>query len=407
MNGKKRWLIWLLCAALLPGCGLRSTDAPATENSPSPVSAATPAPEIRSAAERQLERMTLREKVGQLFIVRPDALDPTQPTAQVDDSNAPGVTELTADMAEMLAAYPVGGVAMFSKNIADPDQLTAFIAQLQEQSSVGLFLAVDEEGGIVTRLASNSAFALPRFRSAAAVGAGGDDAAAREMGRTIGAYLRQYGFQMDFAPVADVSTNPDNPVIGSRAFSSRADVAGRMASAMAGGLLEEGVIPVYKHFPGHGDTAEDSHRGLAVTYKTAEELSACEWIPYTGYDLSGCAVMVGHIAAPELTGDMTPSSLSPAVVTGILREQMGFDGLIMTDSLAMGAIARSYPPGDAAVLALLAGCDVLLLPEDLPVAFETVLHAVESGVIPAERLDESVRRVLEYKARAGLLPPAD
>ena len=203
----------------------------------------------------------------------------------------------------MLAAYPVGGVAIFGKNISDPETLRAFTEQLRDATTVPLFLGVDEEGGLVARLANNAAFGLPKYESAAAVGASGNPADAENMGRTIGGYLADYGFTVDFAPVADVYTNPANTVIGSRAFATDANTAAAMAGACARGLASQGVLPVYKHFPGHGDTAEDSHNGLAVTYKTHDELAACEWIPYSTNDLTGCAVMVGHIAAPNVTGD--------------------------------------------------------------------------------------------------------
>ena len=160
---------------------------------------------------------------------------------------------------------------------------------------------------------------------------------------------------------------------------------------------------MFKHFPGHGDTAEDSHKGIAVTYKTAEELMECEWLPYLNNDLTGSAVMVGHIAVPAVTGDLTPASLSKIMVTDYLRGQLGFQGLVITDSLAMEGITRDYTPGEAAVLALEAGCDILLMPDDLPQAYNAVLHAVETGEITEERLNESVLRILEYKINAGLI----
>ena len=176
-----------------------------------------------------------------------------------------------------------------------------------------------------------------------------------------------------------------------------------MAGAMAEGLASQGVIPVYKHFPGHGDTAEDSHLGIAVTYKSAAQLTECEWLPYLNNDLTDCAVMVGHIAVPNLTGDMTPASLSRIMVTDYLRNTLGFDGLVITDSLAMAGITNYYSPGDAAVRALDAGCDILLMPAVFTEAYDAVLRAANSGEITLERIDESVRRILEYKLRAGLI----
>ena len=234
------------------------------------------------------------------------------------------------------------------------------------------------------------------------------------MGRTIGAYLRDYGFTMDFAPVADVWTNPENTVIGDRAFSRDAQTAAAMAGAMAQGLREEGILPTYKHFPGHGDTAQDSHDGLAGTDRTEDEMRECEWLPFlreaqTAQDDTR-AIMVGHIAAPALGDAGVPASLSHRMVTDILREQLlaGEDVLVVTDSLAMGAITQQYTPAQASVQALQAGCDILLMPAGLAEAFEGVVAAVEDGTITETRLDESVRRILRYKQQyAGLQVAAE
>ena len=265
--------------------------------------------------------------------------------------------------------------------------------QLKAAMDTPLLIAVDEEGGAVARLANHPAFDLPQYESAAAVGASGDPADACAMGQTIGAYLKEYGFNMDFAPDADVNTNPDNPIIGTRAFSSDAATAAEMAAAAADGLRTSGILPTLKHFPGHGDTAEDSHTALAVTYKTLDELQACELLPFAE-DTGLHAVMVGHIAAPNVTGDGTPATLSPQLVALIPDAE---NTLIVTDSLAMDAITAAYTPGEAAVQALQAGCDVLLMPNSLPEAYAAVLEAVQNGTISEERLDRSVNKILLYK----------
>lgn len=377
-----------------------------TEPSPSteatvPTQAPTQPPETEPAdpLEALLGRMTLREKVGQLFIVRPDALDPSLSAEQIDDSSAPGVTALSDAMAETLRQYPVGGIAHFAKNLVSPEQITRFNQELQEASDIPLFLCVDEEGGPVARLANHKAFDLPRYKNAAAISS---ETEALDMGRTIGSYLAEFGFNLDFAPVADVNTNSANPVIGTRAFSSNPETAAALASAMAQGLREEGILAVFKHFPGHGDTAEDSHSGIAATYKTPEEMDTCEWLPFRQAG-SGDLIMVGHIAAPKITGDLTPATLSRQIVTDILRETLGFEGLIITDSLTMGAVIQSYSSGEAAVAALNAGCDLLLMPENLGEAFEAVMTAVEDGTYPEENLNETVLRILHFKQAQGLL----
>ena len=400
-------------AALLVTGLLLSACAKMPEPSSNAAAMPTPTPEARrevaeDSIETMVQQMTLREKVGQLFMVRPDALDPEQTQQQIDDEYSSGVTEVSEPMRRMLEQYPVGGICQFGKNIEDPEQIVRFNRELQESSKIPLLIAVDEEGGTVARLANNPAFHLTQYESAAAVGETGAPENARQMGQTIGGYLKQYGFTMDFAPVADVYTNEANTVIGNRAFSHDAATVATMANAMAQGLQEEQILPVFKHFPGHGDTAEDSHSGLAYTYRTREEMAQCEWLPFLTLSQSEenlCAVMVGHIAAPALDDSDTPASLSHKIVTQLLREELlaDQDVLVVTDSLAMGAITELYEPGEAAVQAVQAGCDVILMPDGLADAFDAVMTAVQDGTIPEERINESVSRILKFKQKyAGL-----
>lgn len=387
---KKTFALLLFLALILCACGRTGT---AEQTSAEPQQEAVQnVPEQPEQAD-PLDSLTLRQKVGQLFLVRPDALDFAQTQEQINDAYAQGVTEVTDGLLAALEEYPVGGIVVFGKNIQSPGQLRQFTADWGAAGDVPLFLAVDEEGGRVARLANSEGFDLPRYESAAAVQDAG------EMGRTIGGYLQEYGFNMDFAPVADVNSNPDNPVIGTRSFSDDPEEVRRQAAAMAEGLLEQGILPVYKHFPGHGDTAEDSHEQLAVTHKTADQLRALEWLPYEGQTLP--AVMVGHIAAPEAGVD-GPASLSRTAVTDWLRTELGHEGLVITDSMAMDAIAAAYAPDEAAVQAIEAGVDIVLMPNGLQQAFDGVVQAVESGRIPESRIDESVRRILQAKQQLGL-----
>ena len=429
MNRRFGRLAALLALALLCGCtpalgAARPTpqpEPPAAETpaASEPTPTAAPAQEQTSAPEPTpaeadpvaalLQQMTLREKVGQLFMIRPDSLDLTLPQEEIDDEHADGVTALSDAMRKTLQDYPVGGICQFGKNITDPQQIAQFNADLQAASKIPLLISVDEEGGVVARLANHPAFDLPQYESAAAVGETGDPEAAREMGRTIGAYLKEYGFTMDFAPDADVYTNPANTVIGTRAFSQDAATAAAMAGAMAQGLQAQGILPTLKHFPGHGDTAEDSHSGLAYSHRTKEEMLQCEFLPFLQptqgeNGIGPHAIMVGHIAAPALDGD-TPASLSYAIVTELLRGELlqGEDVLVVTDSLAMGAITEQYAPAEAAIRALNAGCDILLMPDGLTEAFDGVVAAVENGTVSEERLNESVARILRVKQQyAGL-----
>lgn len=375
---------------------------------PAPVpTTATPAPSAApTAAPLTAADLTLEEKVGQLFLVRPDALDPAQTQAQIDDPDAAGVTALTGLMRQTLARIPVGGVVLFGKNIGGAGQLAAFTADLTGAGRVPLLLGVDEEGGAVTRLAGCAALDLPRYESAAAVGAEGPDAV-RAMYATIGAYLRDYGFTLDFAPVADVNTNPDNPVIGARAFSADPEQAAACVRAAVEGLQQAGVLSCLKHFPGHGDTAQDSHVGAATTEKTPDELRRCEWTPFrAGIEAGAPLVMVGHITAPNAVPEAErdlPADFSPTMITGFLRGELGFAGLVVTDSLSMGAVTEIYSPGEAALAALRAGADLLLMPAGLQQAYDAVLRAVRQGDWPESELDARVARILAAKRAAGLL----
>ena len=388
----RKLILILLALALLTGC--------AAESAPETTSIYT-LPETTAAPETTLppdpldallSGLTVEQKVGQLFMARPEQLLPEAGT----------ITEATPALENALAKYPLGGIILFADNVVTPDQLLALNAGLSKLPGVPLFIAVDEEGGIVTRLARNETFGLPRYGSPRFVASSGDCDAVLEMGRTIGGYLHEYGFNLDFAPVADVNTNPRNPVIGNRAFSDHPEIAARMAAAFAQGLGENGIIATFKHFPGHGDTAEDSHSGLAVVYKTLEELESCEFLPFLEASERDM-IMIAHVALPNVTGDMTPATLSRQIVTDILKDQLGFEGLIVTDAMEMGAIVQSYGSAEAAVAALEAGCDIILMPENLEDAFNAVLAALEEGRLTMQWLDETVYRILAFKQLHGIL----
>lgn len=406
-------LLCLLAVSVLAGCAprlLQPTEPPAVavvaETMPpataAPTEPATEAPTQPEPTEPPdyvtslLREMTLRQKVGQLFIVHPDSLDPPPDPAKKC------ATACTPAMIRAMENYPVGGIIMFAENIESPRQLKKFNADLQACSEIPLFLCVDEEGGLVSRLANHKAFNLPKYKSVASVGKSGAPAKALEMGRTIGAYLKEYGFNVNFAPVADVNTNPKNTIIGTRAFSPKPETAGQMASAMADGLREAGIIPTFKHFPGHGDTVEDSHDALAVSRKTAAELAACEWLPFESATADD-VIMVGHIALLNVLSDRTPASMSPEVVTGILKNQLGFQGLVITDSLEMGAITDLYTSDKAAISAVKAGCDLILMPANLEKAFDALVNAYETGELDTADLDATVERILRFKERHGIL----
>lgn len=371
----RRAVAALLCAALL----LAGAASAAAQTNP---------------VEQRLADMSLREKVGQLFVVRVEALDTGWGASS---------TELTFSARLELRQYPVGGIVLFRQNVESPDQLQALTADLQAASGTGLLVAVDEEGGSVARLANAAGFTLPKYQSAQAVGATGDPANARAMGQTIGGYLKEYGINLDLAPVADVNTNPANTVIGKRAFSPDPAAAAQMVAAAVQGFHDAGMLCTLKHFPGHGDTAEDSHYGTATSTRTWAEMQAVEMQPFAAGIAAGAdVVMAAHITTPNATQDGLPASLSYTMLTERLRGELGFAGVICTDSLAMKAISDHYTPAQAAVMALNAGADILLMPASLPEAFDGVLQAVQDGTISEERLNESVRRILTLKQNAGL-----
>lgn len=331
-----------------------------------------------------LLELSLEQKIGQMFIVAPEKLSPSARTA------------VTEEMRAAFARIPVGGFCLFAPNIVDPAQITAFTADMHSLGAYPL-ISVDEEGGRVSRFDGNPAFKVPHYESMYHIGSGEDAGTAFNVGISIGGYLRRYGFDLDFAPVADVFTNPANTVIGKRAFSSDPETAAAMMCRCMQGLRLSGVEACLKHFPGHGDTATDSHLGCAETRKSWAQMQECELIPFKrGIAAGARMIMVGHITCPEVTHDRLPASLSPEMI-GRLRDELHFNGLIITDALGMGAVSSQYDSAEAAVKAVEAGVDVLLLPKDLESAYNALLDAVRSGHIPESRIDRSVGKILNLK----------
>jgi len=349
--------------------------------------------------ENKLQQMTLQEKIGQMFIIRPEALDPDAYYNSPADLKNLSLQEINDRMRETATKYPMGGVILFSNNISDPVQLTSFISDLKALPSHPL-MCIDEEGGMVARLANNKSFHLPKFANMTQLAASGKTKEVSDAAGAIGAYLAEYGFDIDFAPVADVNTNPRNIVIGPRAFSTDPHIAGIMVKAYLKALNKKGVLGCIKHFPGHGDTTADSHFGYAMSRKTWDEIRNCEMIPFqAGIDAGAQLVMTAHISLPNVTGSNTPSTLSPMILQEKLRGELGFNGVIVTDAMEMGAIIRQYPVEDACVAAIKAGVDILLCVREYPKVFETVLAAVRRGEIPESRIDESVRRILKMRQK--------
>ena len=349
--------------------------------------------------ENQLKEMTLREKVGQLFCVRPEAFDVALEWDTYTKIASYELQEVNEQMKKVNAEYPAGGIILFAHNIKDEPQLAAFMENLKAFNGDPLFY-IDEEGGRVARIGNNSAFPVEKFPPMGEIGKTGDTKNALRAGKVIGQYLRKYGFDVDLAPVADVNTNPKNPVIGARSFSDDPKVAADMVTAFLKGLDEAGVAGCVKHFPGHGDTQTDSHYGYAQTGKTWEEMLSCEMVTFKAAIAADVPmIMTAHIGTPAITGDETPATLSPVILTDKLRNELGYKGVIITDGMAMGAITRQYNSGEAAVLSLQAGADIILGPKSFVEAFDAVMKAVEEGALTEDRIDQSVRRILTLKAR--------
>ncbi len=350
----------------------------------------------RNHAKTILADMSLEEKIWQLFIADIDQLTGVNHTTASGDTTKNAIEE-----------KPVGGVIYFTDNLKDRSQTEDMIRNLQSYAGIELFIGVDEEGGTqqndgVTRLGGRSDFDVTDFGLMYDVG---NTDEAYKVGKTLGMQLQALGFNLDFAPVADVWTNPENQVIGKRAFSKEPDNAANMVRNCVRGFEEANLLCTLKHFPGHGDTKADSHKGSVSSEKTLEELRKCELIPFrAGIDAGAPLVMMGHITLPNVAGaEEVPATFSKAIVTDLLRNEMGFQGLVVTDAMNMGAIIDHYDPDEAAVLAIQAGVDLILMPADLDQAFQGIRKAVENGDLSEERIDESVLRILETKLRYNII----
>lgn len=334
--------------------------------------------------------MTLEEKVAQMFFITPEALTGYgQVTVAGDATN------------EAYQKYPVGGLIYNSQNLVDIDQTKTMMAKMQQYAdsriSLPVFLGVDEEGGSVTRIASNEAYGITNVNNMSDIGATGDTQNAYQAGVTIGTYLSDLGFNLDFAPVADVLTVSDS-VIGNRSFGTDSELVASMALSELQGLESMGIQGVVKHFPGHGGVSGDSHSGAVSTDKSLEELFASELVPFQrAIDGGAQFLMVGHIAAPNVTWDDTPASLSKVMITDVLRTQMGYQGVVITDAMNMTAITANHAADEAAVLAVNAGADMILMPEDFGKAYNGVIDAVNNGTIEEYRINEAVVRIVKAK----------
>lgn len=361
-----------------------------------------------ASTDRRLRRiiagMSLEEKVGQLFVMRVYGHSATDPDQADIDANLKEIGVRTA--AELVSTYHVGGIIYFAwaHNTRDPHQIAALSngiqqAALGERSRVPLLISTDQEHGIVCRV-GEPATLLP---GAMALGAGGSRSDTRRAAWIAGAELAALGINQNYAPDADVNVNPANPVIGVRSFGSDPESVAELVAAQVKGYQGAGVAATAKHFPGHGDTSTDSHTGLPVIEHTRQEWEELDAPPFRAAIRARIdSIMTAHIVVPALDPSEDPATLSRPILTGILREELGYDGVVVTDSLGMEGVRTKYGDDRVPVLALLAGVDQLLNPPNLSVAWNAVLEAVRGGEISAARIEESVLRILRLKSKLGL-----
>jgi len=354
------------------------------EVTPEPIPELTEEEKLDGVINAMIDAMPLEDKVSGLFFVTPESITDVNTAVRAGDGTR-----------EALTRYAVGGIVYDKKNIQNAEQFREMLGNTELYSKYPLFLGIEEEGGSVSPLAS--AGLIDRQSSAADIGAAGDAGAAYQAGSGLGAGLASYGINVDFAPVADLA-NVDGSVMAGRAYGSDATLVASYVNNMVSGMQEQGVTACVKHFPCGGSVAADTHDGLAVSERGAEEVRSQELAVYQSSIDSGIRmIMVGHAAVPSLTGDNTPASLSGIIVTDLLRNEMGYRGVIITDAMNIKAISEYYGSGQASVLALKAGCDMILMPEDFKEAYDAVLAAVQDGTISEERVNDALRRIYRIK----------
>lgn len=372
-----------------------ATDAPkATAEKSTPGSTASTLTKNTSPdpAASLVAKMSLEDKVAQMFMVTPEAL-----------SKFNGSVVASGEQTKQaFAKRPVGGVIYNSANLQSPEQVKTMFSNLQKYSKdrvgIPVFIAVDEEGGTVARVSGSKSMGIKPYPNMSEVGAGKDSNRALQIGAEMGKYLADLGFNIDFAPDADVLTNPQNDLLKYRAFGSDPQTVTTMTAAFTKGLQTSGVLATYKHFPGHGSTSADSHKGITVSQQDATELEQVDLVPFKDAVAKDVKlIMVSHVCFPKAFGDNTPASLSKKVVTGWAREKLQYQGILITDAMSMGAISDNYQPSEAAVKAIQAGIDIVLDPKDFDAAYQGVLAAVKSGKISQEQVNQAVTRIVATK----------
>ncbi len=339
-----------------------------------------------------INNMTLQEKIGQMFFIRLEALDPDY-VSDVESGKYITRDVISDEMLEVYNKYPCGGIVLFNRNLNDERQLIELTNAIHKLKNTPL-VCIDEEGGTVARIANSNKFDVDKTLDNDYIDTTQD---AYNKGQYIGFYLNKYHIDVDFAPDADLNINPKNTIIATRSFGSDPYITSDLVNSFIDGLHANNIYTCTKHFPGHGNTKGDSHNDSVYIESDKQEWLDTEALPFM-YSLNNTdMIMIGHIKTPNITSDDLPASLSKEMLTDILRNEMNYDGIIITDSLEMSAISKYYSSKEAAVMAINAGADILLMPEKYKEAFDGVVEAVENGEISIERIDKSVKKNTETK----------
>lgn len=380
----KQWLVGVLTALMCfgTGCGTQAKDQTHVEVTKT-------AEEVRlETIEAQIDSMSVEEKIGQLLMADFRS-----------NSDGTGMTVLRKDVAESIQEHHLGGVILFAENLDTLEQTQKLTQDMQNAAEIPLLIGIDEEGGLVSRLKKSN---IPH-QTMLSPGEMKEAKEAEAAGKSIGETLASMGVNVNFAPVADINTNPDNPVIGIRSYSDTPEKVAEMDCAFIKGLQSEGISAAVKHFPGHGDTETDSHNGEVFVTHDLERLRIVEFVPFAKSIEAGVDfVMVGHIKTPNVTSDDLPATISAQSVA-LLRDELKYNGVVITDAMNMKAITEYYGVGESVVMSVLAGVDIVLMPADLDQAYQALLAATKEGRITEERLDESMLRIMGLKYDKGLL----
>ena len=354
--------------------------------------------EAVEAAAGYMENMTVEEKAGQLLIVNLELLDQK-------NGNYYEWRRFTKRMKKSLDKYHIGGVILFSRNIAGRKQTEKLVTRLQENSSIPLFISVDEEGGDVARIANNKKMGTTVFQTMEEIGRTKDASYVYNMGEIIGSEISSLGFNVDFAPVADVKTSELNLEIGTRSFGGEPDKVAEFTSAFVKGIQKQNVSATLKHFPGQGSSSGDTHIESVNIDSSIASLRKNDFVPFEAGIAAGADfVMVSHISVSKVTETAQPASMSNLVMDTILRDELGFQGVIITDAMDMASITDNYTSAEAAYGAVSGGADIVLMPLDLEMAYNEIINRINNGSISKERLDASVLRILTVKFMRGIMP---